>query len=394
MAVVAHPAVVNPPQRITSSLVEIGLLVAYVVLLTLVSRHLYKNPVYAMDSIQYMGNALLMEETDPVIVHERVYSEINLRVPEVAREHLLGREPGAPEDQNKSRQERAANPFRFAEFLPLFAIRPLYIQTLWLVGKSGLGLVRASIFISVASYFLLGVLLMVWVSRYLKTPLAFVVASLLMISPPLLELGREMTADGLATVFAFLSLYLIFEKNLLAAGFAVLLASIYFRTDNVVLAGPVILACWLEARLDFVKASVLAALALASALAINHFAGDYGVKMLYYRNFVGVPVAPAEMTAQFSFHDYLVAFRSRMTLVAGSFFVPFLLVGIGGFFAAKRMRSVAAVTLAYVLLHYAVLPNWEERWFGVFYLAMAVAAAETLQAHERPRPPGNSSSLA
>jgi len=39
------------------------------------------------------------------------------------------------------------------------------------------------------------------------------------------------------------------------------------------------------------------------------------------------------------------------------------------------------VALAYVLLHFVALPNWQERWFGVFYLSMAVAAAEALQAH-------------
>lgn len=359
----------------------------YVLLLTFASIHLYRNPIYSMDSIQYMGNALLMEETDPIIVHQRVYSEIDLRVPRASRDQLLGHESGAPEDQNESRRERAINAYRFAEFLPLFAIRPLYNQTLWLVSKTGLGLVRASIFVSVASYFLLGILLMVWVSRYLDVPVAFVMASLSMISPPLTALGRDMTSDALATLLAFLSLYLIFERKLLTAGFVVLLASIYFRTDNVVLAGPVILACWLDRQLDFLKAVALAVLALASALSINHFAGDYGIKMLYYRNFVGVPVAPAEMTVQFSFHDYLVAFRSGITLVTGSFFIPFFLVGIGGFFVAKRMRSVAAVTFAFVLLHFAVLPNWQERWVGVFYLAMVVAAAETLQENKWLQPP-------
>src|SRR5437660_1605129 len=116
---------------------------AYVLLLALVSIHLYRSPIYATDSIQYMGNALLMEETNPVILHQRVYAEIDLRIPKLSRDHLLGREPGAPEDQNNSKQERARNPYRFVQFLPLFAIRPLYNQALWLVSKTGLGLVRA-----------------------------------------------------------------------------------------------------------------------------------------------------------------------------------------------------------------------------------------------------------
>jgi hypothetical protein len=361
-----------------ASPMKMALLVSYTVLLSLVSLHLYKNPIYSMDSIQYMGNALLMEETDPVIIHQKVYSEIKLRVPGVPQEQLLGYEPGAPQSQNDSRRERAMNPYRFAEFLPLFAIRPLYNQALWLISKTGLGLLRASIFLSVVPYFLLGILLILWLLRYVDMPLAFLMAFLLMISPPLTELGRDLGSDALATLLAFLSLYLIFEKELLTAGLAVLLASIFVRTDNVVLAGPVILACWLEQRIDFVKASALAVLALASALSINHFAGDYGIKMLYYRNFIGTPLAPAEMTVQFSFHDYLSAFRSGITLGTNSFFIPFLLVGIGGFFVAKKMRSVAAVALAFLLLHFIVLPNWQERWFGVFYLAMVVTSAETL----------------
>ena len=64
-------------------------------------------------------------------------------------------------------------------------------------------------------------------------------------------------------------------------GLIVLLGSLYFRTDFVVLAGPVPLVCWLEKRLKLWHATVLAAVALGSVLSINHFAGDYGIQMLY-----------------------------------------------------------------------------------------------------------------
>jgi hypothetical protein len=33
-----------------------------------------------------------------------------------------------------------------------------------------------------------------------------------------------------------------------------------------------------------------------------------------------------------------------------------------------------------VCLHFIVLPNWQERWFGVFYLAMGVCAASAVGA--------------
>ncbi len=161
-----------------------------------------------------------------------------------------------------------------------------------------------------------------------------------------------------------------------------LLASIYFRTDFVVLAGPTILACWLERRVDLWKACVLVLLAVASVLCINHFAGDYGIGMLYYRNFVGVPVAPAEMSVGLSLREYLSALRAGITLMTESFFIPFLLLGTIGV-VAKPMRVLFAVTLAYASLHFLVLPNWQERWFGLFYLSMGVCAATAVGAVQR-----------
>ncbi|MHB8217292.1 MAG: hypothetical protein ACYDDS_14555 [Candidatus Sulfotelmatobacter sp.] len=356
----------------------------YALMLFACTYHLYRTPIYSMDSIQYMGNALLMEERDPAEIHRRVYAEVQRSVPKVAREDLLGHRADAPEDQNKSRQERAEKPSRLAEFLPLFAIRPLYNQILWLTSKTGMGLVRAGVVISVGSYFLLGILLFVWIGKYINPWLSLAVSLLLMISPPLTALGRDTTADALASLVAFASLYLIFEENRLLPGMVALLVSIYFRTDFVVLAGPVILTCWWQKRLELWKAAVLSVVAVASVLCINHFAGDYGIKMLYYRNFVGVPVAPGEMTVQFSFRDYMAAMRSGITLAANSFFIPLLLVGMFGV-VSRRMRPLFAVTLAYVVLHFLVLPNWQERWVGVFYLSMGVCAATVAGAAARNR---------
>jgi hypothetical protein len=149
-----------------------------------------------------------------------------------------------------------------------------------------------------------------------------------------------------------------------------------------VLAGPALLLWWLERRIEFWKASVLGSVALGSVLVINHFAGDYGIKMLYYRNFIGVPLAPAEMTVQFSFHDYLSAFRSGITLATNSFFVPFLLLGLVGVIE-KQLRALCAVMLADVILHFVVLPNWQEGWVALFYLACGICAATLVKHQER-----------
>jgi hypothetical protein len=336
--------------------------------------HLYRKPIYDMDSLQYMGNALLMEERDPVRLHDRVYSELRKAVPPNQLEQLLGNEVGAPADQNYSRRERATNPYDFAEFLPLFAIRPLYNETLYVVSKTGLGLVRAGVAISVGSYYLLGVVLFLWVRAHAIPLRSAILCTLGMLSPPLTALGRDTTSDALASLVAFVSLYLIFERRCLGLGTVILLSSLFFRTDFVVLAVPVIFLFWLERRIPLWQAAVLALVAVSSVLAINHFAGDYGIRMLYYRNFVGTPAAPAEMTVHFSAHDYLSAFRSGITKVADSFFLPFLLLGATGL-QCRAGRLLLGTTLAYVTLHFLVLPNWQERWVAVFYLSAIVCLA-------------------
>lgn len=163
----------------------------YVVLLGLSSAHLYRKPVYAMDSAQYIGNALLMEERDIVKLHHRVYQELGRSVPDQALRELLGDGPAAPQDQNNSRRIRARDPYRFAEFLPLFAIRPLYNQILWLTSKLGFGMIRSAILVSVVSYFVLGILLLCCISRYAGMALGAVLSFLLMVSPPLYGVGKR-----------------------------------------------------------------------------------------------------------------------------------------------------------------------------------------------------------
>jgi len=349
--------------------------ICYLLLLGFISIHVYRTPVYSFDSLQYMGNAVLMEEHDPVLVHRIVYSEIDDRIPQIARENMLGHEVGAPVDQNRSLQERATNPYRFAQFFPCFAIRPMYNMVLYLVSKTGLGLVRAGILISASSHYFLGILIFWWLIKYVSDFAAFCIGIMTMVSPPLMELGRENTSDGLASLIAFAALYLIFQSRNLLPGLILLLASIYFRTDFVVLAGPVLLAlCW-ERRLAFWQGAILSGTALASVFLINHFAGDYGLRMLYYRNFIGTPSAPGEMTVTFSFRDYLVAFRSGITLMANRFFIPFLLLGTVGVALRSRLWVIGAITTGYVMLHFIVLPNWDERWFSIFYLTMVVCAA-------------------
>jgi hypothetical protein len=352
----------------------------YILLLAASTLHLYFTPEYDIDMLGYMGNALLEQETDPVRIHQEVYAEVRSLLPPVVQEHFRGQQADAPESQNASRRDRAANAYHFAEFLPFFAIRPLYNQLLWLLSKTGVSLIRTSVLVSVASYFMLGVLVFLWVVEYVEGLPAVLFAILIMVSPPITQVARFTGADCISTLFALLALYLIWEKRLLALGIGLLLCSIYIRTDNVALAVPVVLAGVWQRTIPKWKAAVLLVVAVGSVLLINHFAGDYGLRMLYYRNFIGTPIAPAEATVSFSILDYRAAFRKGISDALSGVLLPFLIAGTAGFLRCKRLRTFAIVTLVYTFLHFVLLPNWQDRWFAILYLACGILAASAVGA--------------
>jgi hypothetical protein len=328
----------------------------YLIFLLVVAVHLYRTPVYDMDLLGYMGNALLYKTQDVRELHRLVYSQVK-RLPNATT--LLGASDNA--EQNVSRKARAEHPEYFAEFLPCFAIRPLYNSLLYAL--SPLGLPRAAILISVVSYVLTGWLVFLWTDSALPS-------LLLMLSAPLLTVGRSTMSDSLALVIAVGALFLLFRDQRIFSGVLLLLLSLFARTDLVVLVVPVLGALWFRKELKAWQASVLGFVAILSVLVVNHFAGDYGLQMLYYRSLVVQPIAPGEMTASFSFAQYLSAFQHGLSLAAESFLPLFLALGFLGW---RKSPELILIGLAYAVLHYVAFPSWQERFFVLSYVLMVVA---------------------
>jgi hypothetical protein len=341
----------------------------YVLLLALVTAHFYLAPFWDLDMLGYMGNARLNDTTDPVKLHGLVYGELRASVPSSAFGYLTGA-PGEP-DQMGSKHERLVNAYHYAEFLPCFAIRPVYNQTIYWLSRTGLGLVRSIRLVSALSYYSTGIVVLLWLGRY--TPYSPVLSFLIMLLPPVSLLGRNTTADALSVLLGLTSLFAIFELDQIAVGMSLLSVAIWIRTDNVALIVPVLAVLCLQRRLQLWVGAVFAITSLAAVLVINHAAGDYGIRMLYYRNFLGTPLAPGEMIPYFTVRQYVYFFLSGLKAMLNSFVPVFLILGIVGL--NRRTAPLLAVVTAYVVLHYVILPNWIDRWMGVFYIVTCVVAA-------------------
>jgi hypothetical protein len=324
--------------------------------LALLCLHLYRTPIYDMDLLGYAGNALLFKTQDVRAIHRAVYAEVR----QLPNAKLLMGESG--QEQDASRRARAENSGNFAEFLPCFAIRPAYNFLLFVL--SPLGIARASLLLSVVSFFLIGWVLFLWTDQA-------ALSLLVMLLPPMLAMGRSTMSDAPAMLCALFGLYLLFVRHATRWGLLVIMLSLFLRTDNIVWIAPVLAVLWWTGELKLTQAFVLGATAVLCVLSINHFAGDYGLGMLYYRNFIGTPLAPAEMTLHVTRAEYLSAFRSGISAALSSYLPAVLILGVLGF---RRAPHLVVIGLSGALLHFLVLPNYQERWFLLGYILLTIPA--------------------
>jgi len=336
--------------------------VLFAILMGAAAIHLYRTPEYDMDLLGYMGNALLYRTNDVRAIHRQVYAEVN----KLPNAKALEGESGDAE-QNISRKARFERWETFGEFLPFFAVRPAYNTLLY--AMSPMGMARAAGLISAASWLFLGWLLFQWTDQALYS-------LLVMLTAPLMSIGRSTMSDGFALLVTMSGVYLIFEKKRLVPGLVLLLFGIFARTDSVLLVLPILAVLWFHGEINWWTAATLGVVSMAVVLTINHSAGDYGLQTLYYRNFVTQPLAPAEVPVHFSFHEYLGAFRKGITVTMESFFLPFALLGVLG---AKKWPVLVGIGLVFTALHYIALPNYQERWFVASYLLFAVAAVRGMR---------------
>lgn len=197
-------------------------------------------------------------------------------------------------------------------------------------------------------------------------------ALLLLISPPFWDQARSTTPDALSSLVVLLALFLLFEKRRLLPGMILLMASVYVRTDNALLV-LIVLAFLYLARFDLKlwQAALLSALAVVSVATINHFAGDYGAKVLYYRSFVEPPIAVGEIAPRFGLADYLTALKTCLSGVLHGMYIPFFLMGVVGLLRRPPLSilGVATTTTLYTGAHLVIFPNPETRFFGPFFVA-------------------------
>src|SRR5260370_30118320 len=155
---------------------KITLTSIYIIILSGICRVAWLKPGYNWDILPY-AEIVLQYDHAPGDLHRQVYSTAARELPTETYSLLIS--------ANGKRKQWAADANAFDHILPFYAIKPLYTFLSFLFYKSGMTLFKALGFPSVIAYFFSGVLLFIWLSKFLPAKLTFVLCLIIMLLPNL-----------------------------------------------------------------------------------------------------------------------------------------------------------------------------------------------------------------
>lgn len=308
-------------------------LAVYLFFLLSVAFVCYRRPV-PDDFDRYIYEAILLGRSQPVDV---VYNLVKHESPRTEASSILD------------------SPQHLRELEPLYAIRPLYLGIVAMVGTV-LPVQQAISFVSAASLFGIGVIVFLWTGRP-------VLSGLLIAASPVAELGRIGSPDALAALFAISALWLI-ERRKLHFGLLLLFLSVGIRTDSALILWIVL--AWLvwEGKLSPYVAGVQAIAALGLVFLIDHWAGNYGWVVLFRFSFIAGRY-PALIPHTLTLGEYLSAFGRGAEIIFSQFS---LWLFLGWLAWTRRPNGLLVVAALAGLAHFLLFPSPEGRyltWAGI-----------------------------
>jgi hypothetical protein len=322
-----------------------------------IAFHSYRNSMFDIDLLAFAGNVALSDTSDPVAAHALVYKE-------PLTPHLRGTD--GDDAQARVLRKRASDAYYSALYLPYFSVKPLYILAMEAVHKAGASVIDASRIVSALCFF--GLAAAVW--GLTRSPLAVVI----LILPETMVLGQANEPDGMSVMLVLLGLWALFLEDV-NLGILPLIAAVWVRPDNAILCVIVLAFLWILGRVEWPKAAVLVALTVASDIVISHF--GYGWRSLYSHTFLGGDPGEAP---HFTGADYLHALTRGVTGALHSSAPVYTILWAVCLTQVRdrNLRRILGLVGLSSLLHFAIFPNYEPRYYGSFFIVTAAAAVYLL----------------
>ena len=365
----------------------------YLGLLLLVAAECYRDRYHEWnyDLFGYLASAVCSSESDPAIIHSIVFREAKAEVPDAEFALLAHPTDWSHLESTSYRIDLANNAFHFAEQIPFYSVKPAYVRLIVVLHKLGMTRIQAAKLLSVIGYLALGIVFFSWSRACLNTLPSVALASMFMLSQPILDSARLFTPDAVSVAVVTGALYALFARKRELIGMTLLCCSVFVRTDNLVFAVAVIgylaLASRSPVTMKPTHGAILIGLLCALVMLINHLAGNYGWQTLVTHSIVHRITAPAEVAPHVSILNYLHAFSASAhealhwsSLLLFSFIAAACLLLMR---PGDKMRDLLLLGLAVSVFHVLVYPNFEERYFLSAYVIVAMSLISASAAHSR-----------
>ena len=326
--------------------------------------------------LPYMGLVLQKDFKNINTIHIQTFEELKRNVPQKDFSMLT-------DTSNPYRKKMFENAGEFYAQLPYYSIKPLYVDLVRLFFRMGISLPRATVLPSVLSYFLLGCLLLLWVSAYLRLPYAVIGCLLFMLTPPMFTAGALSSPDAMSAVFLLAAFYFVLVRPLVLPAFLFLLLAVWTRLDNVITAGLMVVLWNMNGgRPDRNRIIVSIAMLIVIAISyftINSFASELGGKIELYNRFYRFPNMIPDYQSGFSFSTYLGVLYSRgisgiyNSNIIVCFLFVFLVLARSGRINIRRPDRNQWFVLAFIFIfaiRYLMYPEISDRFYLAFYLAI------------------------
>jgi len=255
------------------------------------------------------------------------------------------------------------SPEHMAQLEPVYAIRPVYVSAITLVRGSGLDYQRTITLISSLALFGIALVLLRWTRRPFYS-------ALLLMSPAVLDLGRQGTPDALNALLILAALFMLAIREQMLPGLVLLMLSLWVRTDSVLVVFAVLGWLLYRKKLPLTHVLTVAGLAVLSVAVINHFSGNYGYRVLFRESFLEGKY-PALIEPRLSLRDYLIPFVHNLPTIIPQIALWVLLGLVAWRLHSPKREWIVPVGIA-AAAHFALFPSGELRYFAPWYLLAGV----------------------
>jgi hypothetical protein len=324
----------------------------------------YRRPLPTYDRFLYAGAVASLRYSDPLMLYHIARTEFDSE-PSPFNFDSVAAEPYFTDVY--------ANPNHFAQQLGPFRIKLGYVAAGYALWRAGLPILVSLRLISACCLFIVGLAVLAWSHDAL-------LSAVLLLTPPVLNMGRMVTADPLSSTLIVLALFTLAKKKYLLA-MSLLIACVLVRADNFLLLLILLAGMIWKRHLRLAVAAFYAVLAVLIAAIVNQIAAMFSWRVLMQHTFIKPEIDPVTHPVPITFAGYLHALVG-LRAIPYTFMTVWILVAAavwrrmpeGSFF-----RDLLPVIGIYAIVRLLVFPNFDDRVFVWAYLLAGVALIQMAQ---------------